>query len=72
MEAKIKARIEELKKILEGKQKYAGQLRHTLEQTSTDIIGLNGAIQELELMIKQETATEPNNHVTRPNHPANR
>ena len=52
MEEKIKARIEEMKNILSGKQKYAMQLRQTLEQTQGEIIAIFGAIQEMELLIK--------------------
>lgn len=59
MEAKIKARIEELKKFSQQKQQELQSIRSHAARIETDIIAISGAIQELEKLIV------PNNSETK-------
>ena len=55
MEAKIKARIEELKKISQQKQNELQAMRRHCQNLEADLIALSGAIQERELILKELT-----------------
>ena len=55
MEEKIKARIEELKKISQQKQNELQAMRRHCQNLETDLIALSGAIQERELILKELT-----------------
>jgi len=61
MEAKIKARIEELKKLSQQKQNELQAMRRHCQNLETDLIAIGGAIQERELELKElaEPAPEP-------------